>query len=170
MNKKLESPKPRSAAGSFVLSTGFYALMWLGMIGLDNASWVVGGPCVLAAAGAHTALRSSTRLRFSPWGMLYLLVSFLIGSFMGAVDVARRVLAPGLPISPGFHRFPFHVEAGPARLTLILMTNVLPGTLSAKSDGSILTIHSLRNSATLASELRKTETRIARAFKAQLNR
>lgn len=125
----------------------------------DPGSWVVGAPTVMVGAGMVGAMpvaAPATRLwmlpRFAPW--------FVWQSIRSGVDVALRALRPGLAIAPGLLARRT-ILTGDARVLFANTITLLPGTLSARIERDVLTIHALDRSSDLDPGLDELERRIA---------
>lgn len=149
---------------------GALAIVWWILTGGDASSWVVGAPAVLASAAASIALRRPEPWRISPSGAARFLPYFAWHTLAGSVDVARRALDPGLPISPSFERYLIRLPgSGPSRVLFVNVVSLLPGTLSADLDGDELTVHGLTDGAETLDRVRALEDRIAAVFGHELN-
>jgi multicomponent Na+:H+ antiporter subunit E len=84
------------------------------------------------------------RVRSAPFVALYVL-TFLRELLTANVDVARRVLAPSLPIAPAVIRFPLRVRSDAAITAIANSITLTPGTLTLDydpNDGSLL-VHAI---------------------------
>ena len=144
------------------------AALWWVIAGGAPASWIVGGPAVLAAAWAVGRLGTGTGIRLSMAGLLRFLPFFIGESLRGGVDVALRTLAPRLRVTPGFLRYRTRLCAPAARVFLANCVSLLPGTLAAELEGDWLTIHALSTEADNEAELRRLERAVARLFSQDL--
>jgi multicomponent Na+:H+ antiporter subunit E len=147
-----------------LIRTAWMALLWLGLNGPDVASWMVGGPVVLAAAWISVKLMPSISWRWSPRGALVFAAYFLRESVRGGWDVARRALSPRLPLSPAIVCYPFHLPPGPSRLFFCSAISVLPGTAVVAIAESNICVHVLDNSTSVEEELRALEWRVGALF------
>ncbi len=154
-------PSGRSTSRRLIRSSVVLALGWLGLNGLDLDSWLVGIPAV--AAGAWAATRFTARpyvpIRFA--GLLPFAATFLHQSLLGGWDVARRVLAPSMPIRPGRVVFTTRLPEGTPRHLMLSTISLLPGTLSAGFEGDRIEVHALDTRADVDAELRHLERRVA---------
>jgi len=122
---------------------GILALVWWLLAAPRLDGWWAGVLAVALGTGLHLALGGrqtrGVRLRhlaaFIPW--------FLVQSARGGADVARRAMAPSLPLAPGFLSYPIRLPEGPARIFFVNCISLLPGTFSARLQGSELTVHHL---------------------------
>ncbi len=140
------------------------ALLWLGLNGLDGASWVVGGPAVLVAAWISVKLLPAVTWRWSACGALAFAGFFLRESVRGGWDVAWRALSPRLPLAPAIVCHPFHLPPGPSRLFFCGAINLLPGTAVVSIAEAKVCIHVLDASPRVEEELRALERRVAALF------
>ena len=79
-------------------------------------------------------------LRATPYAALYLAV-FLWDLVTANVDVARRVLAPSMPISPDVVEVPLRVETPFAIATIANSITLTPGTLTMDYDDDTNTLY-----------------------------
>ena len=90
--------------------------------------------------------------------MARLVARFLWQSALAGADVARRALAPALPLRPGFLSCPLRLAPGPARSAFCAFSSLLPGTLVAGSerDGT-LSVHCLDVGQDVPAQMRAEE-------------
>ncbi|HBQ40636.1 MAG TPA: cation:proton antiporter [Halieaceae bacterium] len=89
---------------------------------------------------------------------------FLCGSVAAGLDVARRLLSPRLPMSPGYLTYTTSLPAGSPRWLLANTLSLLPGTLSVTLRGPQLELHCLDTTAAVSAAVGRAEMRIARMF------
>ncbi len=163
-----EAAGPSSLRG-FVARLLLFATLWWTLNQGDGVSWVVGGPIVVLAAWAGTQLAPSRSWRLRPRGVLRFLPYFLATSLRGGVDVAWRAVHPRLPIDPALVRHPLRLPDGTARIFMVNVVSLLPGTLSAELDESTLVLHALNDAREAARGAAVLETRIADLFAVELS-
>lgn len=158
MNLKTARWSGTSSAIRLMLLAG----IWWGLSGGAPASWWIGVPAVLLATAASVALLPPIPLvwhelpRFIPF--------FLARSLSGGVDVAWRALHPSLPIAPVLVEYPLQLPPGLPRVFMANSVSLLPGTLSAALDQSLLKVHLLDGRKDFLAELKDLEQRVARLF------
>lgn len=152
----------------YLLRLGMLGLLWFGMNGSDGKSWIVGAPTVMLAAAINFPFLPRGAWRFRLGGLLPMVWFFIKQSYLGAFDVARRALAPSLPINPGFLDYRCRLSSASARLFFADMITLMPGTLSARADDANILIHTLDVTGEVASSLRALEERVAALFGARL--
>lgn len=114
-----------------------YLLLWWV---LASGGWFFGVPC--AALAAYVA----TRLQLTPWRLRWL-HAFPLGWFLlramfdGAVDVARRILAPSCRIDPMWVQYSLTSGDRRVRYLVSLIIGLLPGTLGARIQTDQLLVH-----------------------------
>lgn len=91
---------------------------------------------------------------------------FIWESVRAGVDVARRALAPRMPLEPGFVTSPTRLPPGVARNTFSTVASLMPGTLPAGDDGESLVVHALDVSQPVAEQLGAEERRFGPALSA----
>ena len=122
---------------------GFLCL-WIVVAGTGIVDLLVGAATAAAAAWASLALLPPAPRWPQPVALARLVARFFRQSAVAGADVAWRALAPGLPLRPGFVRYPPRLGPGPGRSGFCAFSSLLPGTLVAGSepDGT-LCIHCL---------------------------
>lgn len=94
-----------------------------------------------------------------------LFVLFFAGrSVTAGIDVARRLLSPSLPVSPGFLTFHLNLPEGGPRWLLANTLSLMPGTLSVSLDGARLDLHCLDTRDPIEADVRAVEQKVARVF------
>ena len=127
-----------------------------------------GALVVLAALIASIALPSPSPPAWHPLGLLRLAWIFVVGSVHGGFDVARRAVAPRLPIAPCVMEYTLRLPEGAARNLLLGVLTLMPGTLAIADDGQRLELHVIAARGGLADELAALEASVARATGARL--
>lgn len=144
-----------------------FALVWWALTHGAVDSWSMGLPMV-----ALTTLVSVLLLPPRAWsifGLVRFIPFFLWQSIRGGIDVASRALHPDLPISPGLHEYSLRLPAGLARIFMVNSVCLLPGTLCAELDDSILRIHVLDETGDFVEHLMTLENRLAAVFEYELS-
>lgn len=121
-------------------------LAWLALAGFDD--WLVGALLVTVAAAFGAWLAPGEVHRWRPLRLLGFAAWFVWTSWRGGVDVARRAMAPSLPVAPQLHRHRLVLPPGLPRTMFIAVLSLLPGTLSVDLDinddrGDVLVVHVL---------------------------
>jgi multicomponent Na+:H+ antiporter subunit E len=148
----------------FAVTLILLALLWGGLTGWRLDALVFGLPAVLAGAMVTLILPAAPLWRLSLRGAAAFVLWFAVQSFRGAVDVAWRAFAPGLPLRPGFRSHPLTLPQGAPRILFLNSITLLPGTLSADIKGDEVLIHMLDTRADLAADLAQLEIRIRALF------
>ena len=138
--------------------------LWLALTGLTD--WVFGTVAVLLALAASHWLAPMQFTRFSVPGLIRFLPFFFYNSVAGGLDIARRALAPGLPLDLHDAYYELRLPPGQARTVFVATVSLLPGTLSRDLDGDTLRVHSIAGDP--ASGLEQLERRIADLFGLEL--
>lgn len=143
-----------------------YASVWL--ILSEAQAWGFG----LVVAAAASALSLWLRLPFPPVRLLYLPVFlgfFFVEMLMGAWDVARRALHPGMPLHPAWVSYSFKCADPGVRLALSALVGLMPGTLASHIDGDMLQLHVLDQTQAWRLPVQKMEMHLAHLFGAALS-
>lgn len=82
-------------------------------------------------------------------------------SLLAGVDVARRLLAPALPLNPGRVTLELNLPEGPPRWWLANSLSLLPGTLSVDLRGQRIEVHTLDTQSDIAQEVEQAQRRVA---------
>jgi multicomponent Na+:H+ antiporter subunit E len=118
--------------------------LWAVVAGVGILDLLVGAPSAALAAWVSLVLLPAARRWPRPIALTRLAARFFWQSALAGTDVARRALAPALPLRPGFLSCPLRLAPGPARSAFCAFSSLLPGTLVAGSerDGT-LSMHCL---------------------------
>ncbi|MCX5495854.1 Na+/H+ antiporter subunit E [Kaistia dalseonensis] len=152
-----------SAAGAVRIVT--FTLVWVVLTGAYLKDLPVG---ILTAFGA-----AWISLRLLPPGpshpsilpAIRYVLRFVGQSIVAGIDVARRALAPDLPINPGFVTYRTKLPPGTARDAFCDTMSLLPGTVPAGTtdDGGVL-IHGLDVSQPIIDDLAREEALFVETF------
>ncbi|MGB5520832.1 MAG: Na+/H+ antiporter subunit E [Gammaproteobacteria bacterium] len=143
-----------------VLLSALWAVIAKGSL----SSWVVGMPCIIIAVIAYQ------RLRFHEKSVIHIgllpgfTAWFLWHSLLGGMDVAWRALQLEVQLEPGFLRYRLTLPPGQARVFLVNVVSLLPGTLSADIEDDILVLHALEANSKATDEVREAELRISTLY------
>lgn len=151
-------------AGSAAIRTALLLLAWWALTEGDPAGIVFG--LIAALLVALLSLRFFPAPGRRPRLLAALAFSgyFMLRSVAAGVDVARRLLAPRLPIKPGYVIYTTSLPAGSPRWLLANTLSLLPGTLSVTLRGRELELHCLDTDMPVGEDVASTELRIARMF------
>lgn len=139
-------------------------VLWAGFHWDDPSSWVVGVPTALIGGALTLFLPASAPLRLSPFGGLRFAIFALVGILRGAIDVSRRSLSPQT-LRPGCLSWRTQLPKGRPRRLFAVAITLLPGTLTAKIEDDMLTVHALNLSDATRAELAALEAHIAKLYK-----
>jgi multicomponent Na+:H+ antiporter subunit E len=131
----------------------------------DPSSWAIGVPTVgLAVWASHRLLVDSAAPALRYEALPGFALFFASRSLLAGVDVARRTLAPSLPIAPRLQVVRTSLPAGLPRVLLVAVLSLMPGSLGVSLDGDAIELHVLDARADVLADVRRTEARIARLF------
>lgn len=82
----------------------------------------------------------------------------------GSIDVSRRCLSPKT-LRPGCIPWQTYLPEGRPRRLFAVAITLLPGTLTARVEGGVLTVHALDLSEATHTELAALEARIAALYR-----
>lgn len=141
------------SAGWWILSEG------------DASAAGFGALCVLLAFAVSLWLPASPAPTYNVIGCVRYGLTFLEGSVVGGVDVARRALTPGRSLSPALIRYPLGLAEGAGRQLFMATLSLMPGTLSADLEHDMLVVHVLVDERqSVLAQLRTLEARVASAL------
>ena len=147
---------------SIVIRGWLFLFIWWVLTDGNTSSWWIGLPAVMLTIIVSIILIPPTHLVFIR--VIWFVPFFLIYSFKGALDVAWRVFHPRLPISPGLIKYTLSLPPGLAQVLMINLVNLVPGTLTAKLEHNVLTIHVLDIRNDFKTELITIEQHVAKIF------
>ncbi len=154
-----------SSANGFGVVLGRAALLtavwWT--LAEGEPSWVFGAPVILLALALSLAI-APTRRPLASRGTCRLRNVFSPESLRSGFDVARRALHPEMPLAPALLDYHFRLPPGPARLFMVNVVSLLPGTLSADLSESGLVVHVLDRSLPMHDQLQVLERYVAALF------
>jgi multicomponent Na+:H+ antiporter subunit E len=139
-------------------------LLWWVLTEGDRAGLAFGAVAALLVALLSLHLFSAATWRARPWGLLRFVGYFIGLSVVAGLDVARRLLAPSLPVNPGYCTLVTSLPAGGPRWLLANTLSLLPGTVTVILDGQQLRLHCLDTAGSVEASVRRTEAAIARLF------
>lgn len=136
------------------------AVLWLALTG--GTGLLFGAVAVGLAVLASTWLAPMQFTRFSLPGLARFAVYFLGRSVAGGIDVARRALAPGMPLHVVDRGYALSLPPGQARTVFAVVVSLLPGTLARDLIGDTLWVHSIAGDPD--ADLKLLERRVAALF------
>ena len=139
-------------------------VLWAGFHWNEPASWSVGVPMSLIGGALTLCVTASAHRRISPLGWLRFAKLVSVGILCGAVDVSRRSLSPKT-LKPRCISWRSYLPEGRPRRLFAIAITLLPGTLSARIEGKILTVHALDPSVATHTELSELEAQIAELYR-----
>jgi multicomponent Na+:H+ antiporter subunit E len=157
----------RVPAVAFVLRTALFAALWW-VVAEGRSAWEFGMPAAALAALASLALQPTSRRHARPLAALRLLRFFLWRSLLGSIDVAGRALRPRMPLRPAFEQHALRVATPGARVLLVDLVSLMPGTLGVALQGDVLLLHVLDTRLPVERDLRRLEQLVAALFGAAL--
>jgi multicomponent Na+:H+ antiporter subunit E len=142
-----------------------FAALWIVLIrSAQPADLAVGA--LTAAAATWVSLRflppDAGRVKFA--ALAARLPRFLWQSVLAGIDVARRALAPSMPLRTGFLAYRTGLPRGAARNAFATITSLLPGTVPAEDDASGILYHCLDTTQPVAEQLATEEREYAKAL------
>ncbi len=145
-----------------VLRALLFSLLWWALTDGTAGSWWIGAPAVAGAVIISVML-------VPPLGLVWREVMgfvpfFLWHSLKGGVDVAWRAFHPRMPITPELIEYPLRLPPGLSQVTMINITSLLPGTLSAEIEGQVLKVHVLDSRGDFLTGLKVLEQRAGRMW------
>ncbi|XZE19304.1 Na+/H+ antiporter subunit E [Pirellulaceae bacterium SH449] len=148
----------------FVKYSVMFSFLWWMLSEGDTQSWVIGGPTVLAAAGASAWLAPATAWQFRWLALIPFLWRFLILSIEGGIDVAIRAFKPRMQIDPRMIEFRTSLPEGTARVFFANAISLCPGSVSANLCEDTIVIHVLDVQSSTYDQLRELERAVVKLF------
>ena len=145
-----------------VVRTAFLALCWWAVT--EGAREALGMGVFAVVLAVALSLRAHPPQSISLRGVLLFIPVFLWRSLTGAVDVARRAVAPSLPLQPMLVEYRTELPAGTPRVIFANVISLLPGSLCADMEDDVLTLHLLSDSAADKRGLQRLERTIGLLF------
>lgn len=130
---------------SFILSLISLFCLWLIIAG-TAVQEVISGAVIAFVISLlfRQRLLILSELKLSPASILRIpvyIVVFLYELAKSALDVARRVLSPSLPINPGIVKVRTKLKTRLGRIVLANSITLTPGTMTVETKGEYLYIH-----------------------------
>lgn len=130
---------------AFIISYLILMLLWLALTGWKGDELIVGSlSAVILSLVFASRLLVLADLKLNPKSLLYALLYifvFLRELFKSAIDVARRIVSPSLPINPGIVKVRTRLQSKLGRIVLANSITLTPGTMTVESRGEYLYIH-----------------------------
>lgn len=136
----------------WILTGGRGDGLGLGVVAVALATWV----SLRLMPPGRRALR---------WRALPALAVYFLGqSLLGGWQVAKMALRPKSGLRPGWQSLKLDLPEGAARVLLLNLIGLMPGTLGARLAGQEIKLHLLDVGQPIEGEVRKLEWHIARLF------
>ncbi len=130
-----------------------------------TGAWWFGLPLATVATVTSVWLTPPARYRLRLTRIPGFALYFLQQSLLAGWDVARRIVAPRMPLNPEILRLPLILPSGAPTWWLMLTITLLPGTLSVRlHTDRVLEVHCLDADAGIAASVRRTERQLAELF------
>lgn len=152
-----------SQFGSVAGRAAFLAAVWWALAE-GEPSWTFGAPVILLALVASLAISPVRAGRLRAAGLASFAVFFLRESLRSGFDVAWRALHPDMPLAPALLDYKLRLPPGPARVFMVNVVSLLPGTLSAGLSETDLTVHVLDRNLPMRDRLQVLEQYVAALF------
>ncbi len=155
--------------GSVLARAAVASLLWVAIVEADGGVLSYGMVAVpLAVAVSYVLTGRPARGRAGRWkrGLASVrLGGWLLGrSVLGGIDVARRAVRPsGARVDPYWTTYRTSLPTEGARIALVFLMNLIPGSLSASRDGDLIEVHVIGTDLDVEAALTALESRIARA-------
>jgi len=139
--------------------------LWLLLTRAAPGDLVIGAVTAAAAAWVSVRLLPPGARRWKIGALAAFAARVVAQSVVAGFDVARRALAPNLPLRPGTVSHRLRLPAGPARDAFCALTSLAPGTVPAgvDADGALL-VHALDLGQPVAEQVAADEARFAHAL------
>lgn len=146
-----------------------FSILWWALIEGDTSAVSYGLVVVPVAAAASMALHRPhpTGALRSPRRVLSvvsLLGWFLWRSVLGGVNVAKRAVSRPVDLAPEVVEYELELPDGLARLAVIDLASLMPGSLSAELHGDVLRMHVLHREIPAWDTVAELEKRVRRVI------
>jgi multicomponent Na+:H+ antiporter subunit E len=157
----------------YVFVAGISMTLWLLLTGSFDAQEIIAGAVVSVLVTILFGARFTifTGFRFSWLAPLYILsylASFLVALVRANFDLARRVLAPSLPIRPAMVEVTTNLKSPLGKMLLANTITLTPGTLTVDVIGDRLLVHCVNCPEGMSTE--QATAQIAARFEKYLGR
>ena len=149
---------------TLLLRAALLWLVWWSLTDGDPAGLMFGAVVSLLVAWLSIPLFAPSPYRIHLRAVPAFALFFLSRSLLAALDVARRLLTPSLPITPGYLCVSLSLPGGLPRWLLANTLSLLPGTLSVSLNENSLELHCLDLTEPVKQEVEYTEGLIAALF------
>jgi multicomponent Na+:H+ antiporter subunit E len=151
----------------FLVRLALFSVLWwvLAVGNLSEPALAV--VSILAATLTSMALWPSGAWRWRTSGLARFVPWFLWMSVLGGWDVARRAFDPKLPLDPGFVHVTLQVRSGPARVFLVWVLSLIPGTVASRLEKDRLTIHVIDRHQWTDETVRELEAHVMHLFRGE---
>lgn len=141
----------------------FVSLWWILAEGRVDG-WLLGGVAVAAASWASIKLLPPGKHPIRLAGLTGFLRFFLWNSLRGGMQVAGMALRGRAALQPGMIELPVMLPPGGARILLVNVLGLMPGTLGVDLDDTVLRLHLLDERLPVVAEARALEAAVASLF------
>ena len=149
----------------FLARAAVVAAAWALLTGGDPVSAVVGLPAAAVASWMSVGLRPRSAPQIAIRGFLRFVPYFLWQSVRGASAVALMAARGPGSLDPVLCRCPARLREQPARVMVLCVCSLLPGSLGAELDGDDYVVHALSGpESAVVADMRALERRVAAVF------
>lgn len=142
--------------------------LWLLLTRAAPGDLAIGVATAGAAAWVSARLMPPRARRWKVGALAAFAARVVVQSIVAGFDVAKRALAPSLPLRPGFVSHRLRLPAGPARDAFCSLTSLAPGTVPVGADArGVLLVHALDVGQPVAAQIAADEARFVRALGAR---
>lgn len=139
-----------------------FVVLWCLLTDGSITSWGVGIPAV--ALSTTVSITLLPRVAINWYEFFKFLPLFFVRSLRGGVDVAWRAFHVDIPMTPDLIEYRMRLSSNVARVVMVNVVSLLPGTLIANLDDDVLKVHVLDSRTDFRAELETIELRIARIY------
>lgn len=164
------SASARRILPPLLLRTAILTFTWWILTGGVLSSLWFGVPVAILAGLVSLALAPPRPMGLRIVGILPYAAYFVTKSVAGGVDVARRALAPSMPIDPALIEYEINLTGSAPRVIFANTISLLPGTLSARFVGDTLQVHALDATLSVQTDLRELESKVGALFGQRISR
>jgi multicomponent Na+:H+ antiporter subunit E len=159
------TPRSRSTIGVAALrGTAFFALWFVLLPSVEPPDLAVGVLATACATSASLALLPPEAGRVRFFALVALVPRFVWQSLVAGFDVARRALAPGMPLATGLVDYHTGFPRGLARNNFATITSLMPGTLPCGDGPDTIEIHCLDVGQPVGEQMADEERRLSKVL------
>lgn len=142
---------------ALLLRAALFAALWWVLAEGRNDGWLLGALAVATATWTSLRLQPPSIGAGTPAAFARFLAFFVRSSWLGGLQVTAMALRGRAALQPGMVEWRTTLPAGGARMLLVYVVGLMPGTVGVDLNGDTLLIHALDERLPVAAETRALE-------------